>query len=203
MPIDVTIQLPTNPPPATPTAGSHDTAPTTTAFQLHVDRIVHTFNDDNIPITLPSATTGTDQLRNQVLSLGFRTEEIQLSGILVDRGTVSASNPRRQTLLDIARVQWTYITQNIGGGGGGGADATTLNPNAYLLLVVQAGNPPSNAAPGSIPGSGVAGLGIDTTGATNAYRGLIRELSFTNQGGRPDIWEWTMRFTVVMNEHDY
>lgn len=206
MPIDITIQLPNATVGAKPPEGTQDEVLTTTAYQLRVDRISHTFADDSPFVPLPTNNTSFDQLWNQYISLGFRTEEIQLQGILVDRSTVSASNPRRQTILDLARAQWRFVT-----GATGGGNATPDNPNSYPLLTIAAGTVPSNAAPGSgistdtntvrpIP---PATNPVDSPTSTNSYRGLIKEVSFTNQGGRPDIWEWTMRFSVVMNEHDY
>ena len=186
---------------ATTTAGD-----TPTAWELKVDTVSHTFKNLAIPLPLPTAGARLDQLQNMVVDLGMRSEIIKLNGILVDRGTPSASNPRKQTLLDIARTQFS---STIDPEDTRGASATTDNQNAYLILTLGSGTEPSDDASGfTAPtqlivqdtNTVVAGY-RDTT--AKIYRGLISDLSFTQRGGRPDIWTWTMTFYVVKNEHDH
>lgn len=176
--VDITIQAANATPAATPTEDADDEVATTVAYQLKVDQITHSFREPAVPLSLPTSENSKDQLRNQMITLGMRNEEFRLSGVLIDRGAVSASNPRRQTLLDIARVQWVPIIA-----ADGKPNSSPDNPNSYLLLTIGSDTEPDDS--------------------TRGYRGMISELSFINMGGRPDIWRWQMSFIVVMNEHDY
>jgi len=121
--------------------------PTTTAFQLRCENISHEFIDNVMVNPIPAFdispgqhdSAGTPgQLNMIVLALGMRSEIIKLSGVLVDRGLVTASNPRRQILLNIARMQH-YKTGRGGQGSGeparwGGKESGLYNPRSYPCL---------------------------------------------------------------------
>lgn len=175
--IDITLQASNSTVGPTPTIGGNDEVATETAYQLRVDQLTHSFREPAVPLILPTSKPSADQMRNQMITLGMRTEEIRLTGTLVDRGAVTAPNPRKQTILDIARKQWVNII-----GLGTGSDDKPPNPNSYPLLTI--------------------GSGFDADGtSTKGYRGMISDLSFINAGGKPDIWKWQMTFIVIMNEH--
>jgi len=175
--------------------------PTTTAFQLRCENISHEFTDNVSVSPIPAFdispgqhdSAGTPgQLNMIVLALGMRTEIIKLSGVLVDRGLVTASNPRRQILLNIARMQH-YKTGRGGQGSGnnltwGGADSGLLNPRSYTCLTIFE------------PRGGLS-IGYEPSGDSRIYRGIIKDLSFRMEGGRPDHWFWNMTFAVIANEH--
>jgi len=175
--------------------------PTTTAFQLRCDSLTHEFIDNVSINPIPafdlsagqhdsSGTPG--QLNVIVLALGMRTEIIKLSGMLVDRGLVTASNPRRQILLNIARMQ--HYKTGRGGQGGttplkwGGIDSGILNPRSYTCLNI-------------FESRGNRSIGYEPSGDSRQYRGIIKDLSFRLEGGRPDHWFWNMTFAVIANEH--
>jgi len=172
--------------------------PTTTAFQLRCDQLSHEFTDSVVVNPIPamdvrdesyegSGTPG--QLNQLVLAMGMRTETIKLSGMLVDRGPITAANPRRQTLLNIARMQH-FKTARTGDKGWGGQHASPINPRSYLCLKIY------DAL--STPGYSI---GKEPSGDSRQYRGMIKDLSFRMEGGRPDMWTWNMTFLVVSNEH--
>ena len=194
--------------------------PTTTAFQLNCDSVRHEFQDLTAISPIPAFdvrdgaydSTGTPgQLNNIIIALGMRTEVIQLSGTLVDRGMVSATNPRRQTLLNIARTQYLKISRggkkygqeddlNRSNAGWGGEFANPMNPRSYpcLNLFYDADVLKGTNDDGITPGYS---LGREPSGDSRQYRGIIKDLSFRLEGGRPDIWTWNMKFAVVNNEH--
>ena len=185
------------------TGGGTKPNPTTTAFQLRCENISHEFTDNVSINPLPAFDTspgqhdsaGTPgQLNMIVLALGMRTEVIKLSGVLVDRGLVTAENPRRQVLLNIARMQH-YKTGRGGQGSGkwekwGGMESGALNPRSYPCLKIFE----SHATPGYT-------IGKEPSGDSRQYRGIIKDLSFRLEGGRPDHWFWNMTFAVIANEH--
>lgn len=174
--------------------------PTTTAFQLRAETIAHEFTDSVVVSPMPAADIRNDltnsgragtpgQLNNIVLALGQRLETIKLSGTLVDRGPVTAANPRRQVLLNIARMQHFKIART-GTQAWGGKHASALNPRSYPCLTIFDGL----VTPGfSVP--------LEPSGDARLYRGIIKDLSFRLEGGRPDIWSWDMTFAVINNEH--
>lgn len=176
--------------------------PTTTAFQLKCDSISHTF-DDTVSISpLPAADirhgvtneTGTPgQLHNIVVALGMRSEKIKLSGFLLDRGAVTASNPRKQTIMNIARMQYLKISRGFHANGWGGDEAHPLNPRAYPCLTIFDANTDTHG--------GDYAMGREPSGDGRLYRGLITSLSFRHEGGRPDYLFWDMEFSVLQNEH--
>ncbi len=176
--VDITLQAANATIGTAPAVGGDDEVVTTTAYQIKVDQLTYSFREPAVPLVLPTSAASDDQLRNEMITLGMRNEEIRMSGVLIDRGAVSASNPRKQTILDIARRQWSPIIA-ASGGGNAGPD----NPNSYLLLTIGSGTEP------------------DTS--TKGYRGMITEVSFVNMGGLPDIWRWQMAFVVIMNEHNF
>ena len=173
--------------------------PTTTAFQLRCEQVSHEFSDSAMIQPMPAADvrigetpdSGTPgQLNNIVIAIGMRTETIKLSGILVDRGLVTASNPRKQILQNIARMQHFKLARGGKSDGWGGEHANALNPNAYPCLMIY----DALAAPGF-------SIGREPSGDSRLYRGIIKDISFRMEGGRPDIWEWDITFAVVNNEH--
>ena len=207
--VDITIQTAVNintaaaSPAATPAVNAQDGVITTTAWELKADSIAHSFRNLGIPLPLPAPGTSSDQLRNLIIDLGMRTEQIKLTGVLVDRGTPSASNPRKQTLMDVARTQFDVT---INPGTARDANAVTSNPNAYLLLTLGTGTEPSDDASGFTAPTQLILQDDNSSGSDSTlkgYRGMITELSFTQKGGRPDIWVWNMTFYVIMNEHDF
>jgi len=201
------------------------TNPTTTAFQLRCEDIRHEFMDMSAISPLPAFdirdgtydSVGTPgQLNNIVIALGLRTEVIKLSGVLVDRGPVTAANPRRQTLLNIARTQYLKISR--GGkknaqegvsdetratSGWGGVHAGPLNPRSFPCLSLFHD---INILRGSTLEQDFNfgySIGTEPSGDSRQYRGIIKDLTFRLVGGRPDIWEWDMSFAVVNNEHSH
>jgi len=185
------------------TGGGTKPNPTTTAFQLRCENISHEFTDNVSISPIPAFdvspgqhdSAGTPgQLNMLVLALGMRTEIIKLSGVLVDRGLVTASNPRRQILLNIARMQH-YKTGRGGQGSGkldkwGGADSGVFNPRSYPCLRIYESHLPSGYT-----------FGKEPSGDSRQYRGIIKDFSFRLEGGRPDHWFWNMTFAVIQNEH--
>jgi hypothetical protein len=175
--------------------------PNTTAFQLRADTVIHEFADQVAVSPMPAADIRNDikgsgsvgtpgQLNNIVLAIGQRVETIKLSGTLVDRGPVTAANPRRQILLNIARMQHFKIGRTSSDDAWGGESSNALNPRSYPCLTLYN----SLVSPGySIP--------LEPSGDSRQYRGIIKDLSFRLEGGKPDIWSWNMTFAVVNNEH--
>lgn len=199
--IDITIQEAPESVGAELVTDEQDEDPGTTAWQLKSDTITHSFKDPAVQLPLPVDAASKDQIRNIVVDLGLRTEEIRLTGILVDRNTPGAGNTRKQTLLDLARSQFTK-TINLEGG----SNSAPSNPNSYLLLTLGSGIEPSDPSNSFSVGSQIITEDVNNTGTSTtnkSYRGLITELTLTQRGGRPDIWNWSMTFFVVMNEHDY
>tara|TARA_R110002020_G_scaffold39420_1_gene117259 strand:- start:3142 stop:5433 length:2292 start_codon:yes stop_codon:yes gene_type:complete len=119
--------------------------PTTTAFQLRCENIEHIADDLASVNPLPSwdtsdgqkANSGTPgQLNNLVISLGMRTEMIRMSGVLVDEGPITASNPRKQILMNIARMQHFKTGRGGKATNWGGVNSGPLNPRAYPCLTI-------------------------------------------------------------------
>jgi len=198
--------------------------PTTTAFQLNCESIQHSIQDMSTITALPgvdygdSGMTGTpEQLDNIAIAFGMRKETISLSGILVDKGVISASNPRRQVILNIARSQYLKIrnaspiadskekTEGQYKPRGvqtqwGGIYAGPMNPRSYPCLTIL-GQGYDAADAGSAASSGVGTKGdVEADGGYRIYRGLIKSLSWTMDPGRPDFWRWKMTFETVANE---
>ena len=196
--------------------------PTTTAFELKCESVQHSIQDMSTITALPgidygnSGFTGTpEQLDNLAIAFGMRKETITLSGILMDRGKISASNPRRQVILNIARSQYLKIrnaspiadvkddkdyqprgvqTQ------WGGIYAGPMNPRSYPCLTIL-GQGYDAADAGSAADTGVGTKGdVEADGGYRIYRGIIKSLNWTMDPGRPDFWRWKMTFETVANE---
>ena len=121
-------------------AASHDDRATVFLFvrwQLPVDRISHNFQTPAIPLPLPTTGQG-DQVLNKMIDIGMRNENIRCSGVIRDVGVPSMYNIRKQTLLDICRVQFSPTI------GQSGDDSDPSNPNAYLRLTIGSGFEPSD-----------------------------------------------------------
>jgi len=175
--------------------------PTTTAFQLRCNSIVHDASDMTSVAPMPGITNaagirqdaGTPgQLHNLVVAFGMRSEVIKLEGALVDEGPISASNPRKQVLMNIARLQYFKTGRSGSTNRWGGKNGGPLNPRSYPCLTIF--------------DSGLNSLYDDSyqitqpSGTNLSYRGLIKSFSFRQEGGRPNQWFWTMEFQVLQNE---
>ena len=169
----------------------------------------------------------TSQLNALSIDLGMMREVIAVQGVLIDRvdhpSSTSGHHMRRQHLLDIIRSQYGYIH----GLSQGGKDHAMMNVNRFPALTIgpmygrTAGN--DQDYEGDQPSDDVRGY--EVRGATNIYqrqdgassvktswsptptykgrnrfRGLITRCGLTNQGGRPDIWQYTFEFVVIKNE---
>ena len=175
--------------------------PTTTAFQLRCNSISHDATDQSTVSPMPgvvnaagvrqdSGTPG--QLNNLVMAMGMRTEVIKLEGVLVDEGPISASNPRKQVLMNIARLQYFKTGRSGSKNSWGGPVGGPLNPRSYPCLTIF------DSELNSIYDDSYQ---ITQPSGTNlSYRGLIKSFSFRQEGGRPNQWFWTMEFQVLQNE---
>jgi len=133
------------------------------------------------------------QLINIVIGMGLRSEVIKLTGVLVDEGPISASNPRKQVLMNIARLQ--YLKSGRGGSeeNWGGTNSGPMNPRSYPCLTIYDTN--------AVTTDTYDRMGVQPAGLDLSYRGIIKNLSFRQEGGRPNQWFWSMEFQVVANEH--
>jgi len=175
--------------------------PTTTAFQLRCDSITHDVADMSMVSPMPAFnnqdgtrydTSTPGQMNNLVIAFGMRTEVIKLAGVLVDEGPITAENPRKQVLMNIARMQ--YLKTGRGGHNSwGGKNSGPLNPNSYPCLTIYDAD---IGTYGSFDSIGYQPNGLDLV-----YRGLIKSFAFRQAGGRPNQWFWTMEFQVLSNEH--
>jgi len=181
-------------------------------WQLQVDRITHNFQTPAIPLPLPTTGQG-DQVLNKMIDIGMRSENIRCAGVLRDVGIPSMRNVRKQTLLDICRVQHAPTI------GLSGEQSKPSNPNAYLRLTIGSGHEPSdytNSVGGSVSNPTLKintnlvtrdrnnnGSVVGSRTTAKSYRGLITDITFELEGGRPDIWQFNFSFYVVKNEHDY
>jgi len=206
-----------------------DRRPTTTAFQLRCESVQHSIQDMSTITALPGIDYGTtgmtgtpEQLDNIALAFGMRKETITLQGIMIDRGLISASNPRRQVILNIARSQYLKIrnlspipdasekkdddkpdppvarehtTQ------WGGAFAGPMNPRSYPCLTILGQRYDEVDAGSAAGGDGVGTKGdVEADGGYRIYRGVIKSLNWTMEEGRPDFWRWKLTFEVIQNE---
>jgi len=175
--------------------------PTTTAFQLRCDSITHDVADMSVISPMPAFnnqegtrydTSTPGQMNNLVIAFGMRTEVIKLSGALVDEGPITAENPRKQVLMNIARMQ--YLKTGRGGANSwGGLNSGPLNPNSYPCLTIYDADIGTSGTFDSI--------GFQPNGLDLVYRGLIKSFAFRQEGGRPNQWFWNMEFQVLANEH--
>ena len=196
--------------------------PTTTAFRLRCNSIQQQVQDQASITPLmgmewgDSGTTGTpEQLDAFTFNMGFRREIINLQGVLIDNGEITADNPRRQTLLTIARTQYLKIRNSAPipddskeseayrkgtSTQWGGVFAGPTNPRAYpCLTIFNQGYDTYTAGDAASNGVGTKG-DVEPDGAYRVFRGLIKNISFTMESGRPDYWQWQMQFEVVTNE---
>jgi hypothetical protein len=67
-----------------------------------------------------------------------------------------------------------------------------INPRSYACLTIF--NPKEQS---SDDGKKVD---LNPDGGYNIYRGVIKNLSFSQEAGRPDVWTWRMTFEVISNE---
>jgi len=199
--------------------GDQDVDPLTTKWELKCDQISRNYTNSAIPLPLPAIGMG-DQYYNMILDIGMRQETINLQGTLVDRGVPTASNPRLQTLFDLARTQHVVLLDTTDSSQGGEGSVPN-NPRAYMRLTIGSGYEPSDytESVGSDLNDPVYDLntniivrdrnytpGSSTLGAQRtekAFRGMVTSFNATLMGGQPDIWRWQMTFSVVKNEHDW
>ena len=175
--------------------------PTTTAFQLQCTSITHEATDMTSINPMPGVVNATGvsqesgtpgQLNNLVVGLGMRSEIINLQGVLFDEGPISASNPRKQVLMNIARLQYYKTGRSGSMNSWGGKLGGPLNPRSYPCLTIFDSS--LNAAYNT-------SYQITQPSNTNlSYRGVIKDFSFNQQGGRPNLWFWNMAFQVLQNE---
>jgi len=212
-----------------------DRRPTTTAFQLKCDTFVHDIADMAAITPLPGVDwsqnklgdAGTpEQLDNFSFSVGLRQESMNLSGVMIDRGLVTAANPRRQVLLNIARTQYLKVRnaeppptakeikeaqkegKEVVHGkktSWGGRFAGALNPRSYpCLTIFNQDLDDANAGADHNPGDGTAWRptkgDVEPDNAYKIYRGMIQSLSFSMEPGRPDFWRWQLQFKIIANE---
>ena len=228
-----------------------DRRPKTTAFQLHCDTLTHISQDMTAITPLPGVEWGDDvntgtpeQMSNLAVGLGFRQEKLSLGGVLLDRGHVTALNPRRQVLLNIARTQYLKVRNaappqskkesgifgtgfqfNPGGGkipigsigrvkeppqrgrqhAWGGIFAGPTNPRSYPCLTIH--NQDYDASIANTyhdPDDGTNWRpptgDVEADGGYKIYRGMITQISFSMEPGRPDFWRWSMDFSCITNE---
>jgi hypothetical protein len=177
--------------------------PTTTAFQLRCESISHDVDDASAISPLPSFSTNNGakansmtpgQLINIVIGMGLRSELIKLSGVLVDEGPISASNPRKQVLMNIARLQYLKTGRSGSEDSWGGSNGGPLNPRSYTCLTIFDPN-------SSLVNPSYAQMDVQPAALDLSYRGIIKNLAFRQEGGRPNQWFWSMEFQVVANEH--
>ena len=179
------------------------------AYELKCEQLVHQYFNDTIPINLPAEETTDrttpEQLRNLVVAIGTSREMLQLQGVLVDRGIPSTTNLTKHTFTNLARKQWSTILH------------APSNPLAYPRLTLNSGidifepestvganAPYSNYITSTYPAGRIAsGQLLSNRGFPRYIRGMISQLTFTLQGGRPDIWNWRMEFVIIKNENFY
>jgi len=207
-----------------------DRRPTTTAFQLRCDTYSHDAVDMSSVTPLPGMDWGPkgtgdagtpEQLDNFGFGMGLRKETITLGGVMIDRGIVSAANPRRQILLNIARTQYLKIRnafppptaeQKEDARKGkaalpkgrqiiwGGRFAGPTNPRSYPCLTIFNQDLDDHKAGFAAYENGPQKGDVEPDGAYKIYRGIIQSLSFSMEAGRPDFWRWQLKFDCITNE---
>jgi len=183
-----------------------------------------------LPKRNTSDLKSTSQLNALSIDLGMMREVIAVQVILIDRvnhpSSTSGHHMRRQHLLDIVRSQYGYVH----GLSSGGKDHAMMNVNRFPALTIgpmygrtvgndqdYEGDQPSD----DVRGYEIKGYSNDfqrsdasdnsrevktswsptpTYRGRNRYRGLIIRCGLTNQGGRPDIWQYSFEFVVIKNE---
>ena len=207
-----------------------DRRPTTTAFQLKCDTFSHDAVDMSSVTPLPGMDWGAkgtgdsgtpEQLDNFGFGVGLRKETLTLGGVLIDRGIVSATNPRRQILLNIARTQYLKIRnaaapptaeQKEDARKGisvlskgrdiiwGGRFAGPLNPRSYPCLTIFNQDLDDHKAGFDAYAGGPQKGDVEPDGAYKIYRGLIQSMSWSMEAGRPDFWRFQIKFDCIANE---
>jgi hypothetical protein len=178
-----------------------------------------------IPKRLNSDTRSTAQLNALNIDLGMQREIISCQGILIDRKAHPSSSSehhiRRQHLLDMVRTQYGYVhAYDIE------KDLTWMNVNRFPALTIGPIRRISNGGQthldegyeGEEPSDDVRGTEhtggglIGQAGAISSwdptpsykgrsrYRGFLTRLNLRNEGGRPDIWQFSFDFIVIKNE---
>jgi hypothetical protein len=171
-------------------------------------------------------TRSTAQLNALNIDLGMQIEKISCQGIIVDRknhhSSSSGHHLRRQHLLDMVRTQYGFIH------GFGDKDNSWMNMNRFPALTIgpmrrtgtnvvthldesYEGDEPSDDVRGrevsgptlvNQSGQHVKYSWDPTPGYTgrNRYRGVITRCNVRNEGGRPDVWQFSFDFSVIKNE---
>ena len=167
----------------------------------------------------------TPQLNALNIDLGMQIEKISCQGIIIDRkdhhSSSSGHHLRRQHLLDMVRSQYGFIH-----GIDHDKDTSWLNINRFPALTIgpirrtgtnvvthldesYEGDEPSDDVRGrEVTNASFAGqYGVkyswDATPSytgRNRYRGVITRCNVRNEGGRPDVWQFSFDFSVVKNE---
>jgi hypothetical protein len=167
----------------------------------------------------------TAQLNALNIDLGMQRELISCQGIIIDRKTSPSSSSghhlRRQHLLDMVRTQYAYIHDY-----DSTKDVTWMNMNRFPALtigpirrnLIDGATNLDEGYEGEEPSDDVRGTehtGPSFSGQSGAktswypapsykgrsrYRGLITRCNVRNEGGRPDVWQFSFDFTVIKNE---
>ena len=102
-----------------------------------------------------------------------------------DHGDFEVSEKESLGYLHSQMKSKEFISQGKGYGG-------PTNPRSYACLTIF--NPAEQSS------SDGKKVDLNTDGGYNIYRGVIKNLSFSQEAGRPDIWTWRMTFEVISNE---
>ena len=178
-----------------------------------------------IPKRHNSDTRSTAQLNAINIDLGLQREIISCQGIIVDRkdhpSSSSGHHLRRQHLLDMVRTQYGYVhaydsTKDLAWMNVNRFPALTIGPIRRTGINVTThldesyeGEEPSDDVRGTehtgatFSGQAGAVFSWDPTPSYKGrrrYRGLFTRLNLRNEGGRPDIWQFSFDFAVIKNE---
>ena len=167
----------------------------------------------------------TSQLNALNIDLGMQVEKISCQGIIIDRknhhSSSSGHHLRRQHLLDMVRSQYGFIH-----GFDSDKDNSWMNINRFPALTIgpmrrtganvvshldesYEGDEPSDDVRGrEVTGSSFGNQtgakyswdGTPSYTGRNRYRGIITRCNVRNEGGRPDVWQFSFEFSVVKNE---
>jgi len=179
-----------------------------------------------MPKRVLTDTKSTAQLNALNIDLGMQIEKISCQGIIIDRknhpSSSSGHHLRRQHLLDMVRTQYGFIH------GMDDKDNSWMNMNRFPALTIgpirrtgtnvvthldesYEGDEPSDDVRGrEVSGPTLVGQfghhvkysWDPTPGYTgrNRYRGVITRCNVRNEGGRPDVWQFSFDFSVIKNE---
>ena len=181
-------------------------------YELKCEQLVQQYFNDTIPINLPAEDTKDrttpEQLRNLLVTIGTSREMLQMHGVLVDRGIPSETNLTKHAFLNLARKQWTTILH----GPSNPLTYPRLTLNSRFDILVPNERVDANGPYNALNSTNISGLGgevydsslaLAERGFPRYIRGMIGQLTFTLQGGRPDIWDWRMDFIIIKNENFY